>query len=39
MAESAPKIDLGNPTEVARETLRRLAMGRITPTPENYQIL
>ena len=25
-----------NPTEVARETIRRLAMERIAPTPENY---
>ncbi|MBT9591253.1 MAG: diguanylate cyclase, partial [Thiobacillus sp.] len=27
------------PTEVARETLRRLAMRRISPTPDNYQTL
>ena len=39
MAEPAVKIDLGNPTEVARETLRRLAVRRIAPTPENYQVL
>ena len=25
-----------NPTEVARETIRRLAMQRIAPTPDNY---
>ncbi|HEX4328768.1 MAG TPA: diguanylate cyclase [Burkholderiales bacterium] len=25
-----------NPTEVARETIRRLAMERIAPTPDNY---
>jgi len=39
MAEPTVKIDLGNPTEVARETLRRLAVRRTAPTPENYQIL
>ena len=38
MDESA-KIDLANPTEVARETLRRLAIRRSAPTPENYRIL
>jgi diguanylate cyclase len=37
MAE--PSINLSNPTEVARETLRRLAMRRIAPTPDNYQAL
>ena len=25
-----------NPTEIARETIRQLATGRIAPTPENY---
>jgi diguanylate cyclase len=39
MAESTVKINLANPTEVARETLRRLAMRRIAPTPDNYQTL
>ena len=39
MAEPTVKIDLSNPTEVARETLRRLAMRRIAPTPDNYQTL
>lgn len=39
MAEPSVKINLDNPTEVARETLRRLAMRRITPTPDNYQSL
>src|SRR5512143_82205 len=39
MAEPSEKINLANPTEVARETLRRLAMRRIAPTPDNYQTL
>lgn len=39
MAEPTVKINLDNPTEVARETLRRLAMRRIAPTPDNYQTL
>ena len=39
MAEPSVKINVDNPTEVARETLRRLAMRRIAPTPDNYQNL
>ncbi|OJW74868.1 GGDEF domain-containing protein [Thiobacillus sp. 65-1402] len=39
MAEPTVKINLANPTEVARETLRRLALRRIAPTPDNYQTL
>ncbi len=39
MAEPPVKINPDNPTEVARETLRRLAMRRIAPTPDNYQTL
>lgn len=39
MAEPSDKINLANPTEVARETLRRLAMRRIAPTPDNYLTL
>ncbi|MHB1084186.1 MAG: GGDEF domain-containing protein [Thiobacillus sp.] len=39
VAEPSVKINLDNPTEVARETLRRLAMRRIAPTPDNYQTL
>lgn len=39
MAEPGTKIDLANPTEVARETLRRLALRKIAPTPDNYQTL
>ena len=39
MAEPTVKINLANPTEVARETLRSLAMRRIAPTPDNYQRL
>jgi len=39
MAEPSDKINPANPTEVARETLRRLAMRRIAPTPDNYQTL
>lgn len=37
MAEA--RINMDNPTEVARETLRRLALRRIAPTPDNYQTL
>ncbi|MFN3545423.1 MAG: GGDEF domain-containing protein [Thiobacillus sp.] len=33
------KLNTANPTEVAREALRRLAMRRIAPTPDNYQTL
>ena len=39
MAEPSDKINLNNPSEVARETLRRLAMRRLAPTPDNYQTL
>jgi len=39
MAEPIDKINPSNPTEVARETLRRLPMRRIPPTPDNYQTL
>jgi diguanylate cyclase len=39
VAEPTVNINLDNPTEVARETLRRLAMRRIAPTPDNYQNL
>ena len=39
MAEPSGNINVDNPTEVARETLRRLAMRRIAPTPDNYQTL
>lgn len=39
MAESSAPIDTSNPSEVARETLRRLALRRIAPTPDNYQAL
>ncbi len=39
MAEPTEKLNLSNPTEVARETLRRLAMRRIAPTPDKYQTL
>lgn len=39
MAEPTDKPNLDNPTEVAREALRRLAMRRIAPTPDNYQTL
>ncbi len=30
---------LSNPSEIAREALRRLALSRIAPTPDNYQKL
>lgn len=39
MAEPTAKINPANPTEVAREALRRLAMRKIAPTPDNYQAL
>jgi len=39
VAEPGVKTNPDNPTEVARETLRRLAMRRISPTPDNYQTL
>lgn len=39
MAEPTVKINLANPTDVARETLRHLAMRKISPTPDNYQRL
>jgi diguanylate cyclase len=39
MAEPSDKINPNNPSEVARETLRRLAMRRLAPTPDNYQTL
>jgi diguanylate cyclase len=39
MAEPTDKSNPANPTEVARETLRRLAMRRIAPTPDNYKTL
>jgi len=39
MAEPPTSINLANPSEVARETLRRLALRRIAPTPDNYQAL
>ena len=39
MAEPTVNINLDNPTEVARETLRRLALRRIAPTPDNYLTL
>lgn len=39
MAEPTANIDIANPSEVARETLRRLALRRIAPTPDNYQAL
>ena len=39
MADPTVKLNLDNPTEVARETLRRLALRRIAPTPDNYLTL
>ena len=30
---------LSNPSEIARETLRQLAMRRVAPTPDNYKRL
>lgn len=34
-----PMTDTSQPSEVARETLRQLAMRRIAPTPDNYRAL
>lgn len=39
MAEPTVNINTANPSEVARETLRRLALRRIAPTPDNYKTL
>lgn len=39
MADPTVNINTANPSEVARETLRRLALRRIAPTPDNYQTL
>lgn len=39
MADPISPIDINNPSEIARETLRRLALRRIAPTPDNYQAL
>lgn len=39
MAEPTVKINLSNPSEVARETLRLLVTRRLAPTPDNYQAL
>lgn len=39
MADPEIQSKTANPTEVARETLRQLAMRRIAPTPDNYRRL
>ncbi len=39
MDKQASKPNAGNPIEVARETLRQLALQRIAPTPDNYRKL
>lgn len=39
MADQENKLDGDNPTAVARETLRQLALRRIPPTPDNYRKL
>ena len=39
MAEQENRPRTENPTEVARETLRQLALRRIAPTPDNYRKL
>ena len=39
-APRRPKMtDTSQPSEVARETLRQLALRRIAPTPDNYRAL
>src|SRR5574343_564943 len=35
----AKMIDTSQPSDVARETLRQLALRRIAPTPDNYRAL
>ena len=32
-------VTLSNPSEIAREALRQLALRRVTPTPDNYRKL
>lgn len=39
MSDQPTKINAGNPIEIAREALRRLALRRIAPTPDNYRRL
>ena len=39
MNDLANGVKTANPLEIARETLRRLAMERIAPTPDNYRSL
>ncbi len=39
MSDQSTAVNTGNPIEIAREALRRLALRRIVPTPENYQTL
>ncbi|MGA7178516.1 MAG: GGDEF domain-containing protein [Thiobacillaceae bacterium] len=39
MVDITPKVGLTNPSDIARETLRRLALRKIVPTPENYRDL
>jgi diguanylate cyclase len=39
MSELTTNVDVNNPAELARETLRRLALSRIIPTPDNYRNL
>ncbi len=39
MNDLANGLKTANPLEIARETLRRLAMERIAPTPDNYRDL
>lgn len=36
---SAPANPSANPSEIARETLRQLAIRRTPPTPDNYRAL
>ncbi len=39
MPDRPTRMNAENPIEIAREALRRLAMRRIAPTPENYRTL
>jgi diguanylate cyclase len=39
MPDVTARVNVNNPTEIAREALRRLALRRIAPTPENYRSL
>ena len=39
MSDQSTRVNTSNPIEIAREALRRLALRRIAPTPDNYRTL